>query len=179
MLLAAGLDPARCTLFIQSQVRAHAEACWLLNCVTPIGWLQRMTQYKDRAAQAGSVWRGLLDYPVLMAGDILLYDTDEVPVGEDQKQHVELARDIARAVQPPTTARSSSSRGRDPRGRRARHGAGRSDRVKMSKSLAHVEGHAIRDARRRRTRSGKRDPPRGHRLGQRDPLLGRPRQGRG
>jgi tryptophanyl-tRNA synthetase len=95
LLLAAGIDPELCTLFVQSHVRAHAECCWLLNCVTPVGWLERMTQYKSKAARQESVLTGLLDYPVLMAGDILLYDADEVPVGDDQKQHVELARDIA------------------------------------------------------------------------------------
>ena len=95
MLLAAGIDPERSTLFVQSHVRAHAECCWLLNCVTPLGWLERMTQYKIKAARQESVLTGLLDYPVLQAGDILLYDSDEVPVGEDQTQHVELTRDIA------------------------------------------------------------------------------------
>ncbi len=95
MLLASGLDPSRCTLFIQSHVPAHAEGCWLLNCVTPIGWLERMTQFKDKSAGQQRVSTGLLDYPVLMAADIILYDADEVPVGDDQKQHVELARDIA------------------------------------------------------------------------------------
>ena len=95
MLLAAGIDPAQSTLFVQSHVRAHAECCWLLNCVTPLGWLERMTQYKIKAARQESVLTGLLDYPVLQAGDILLYDADEVPVGEDQTQHVELTRDIA------------------------------------------------------------------------------------
>ncbi len=95
VLLAAGIDPDKSTLFVQSHVTAHAEGCWLLNCVTPLGWLQRMTQYKDKAAKQESVLTGLLDYPVLMAGDILFYDADEVPVGEDQKQHVELTRDIA------------------------------------------------------------------------------------
>ncbi len=95
MLLACGIDPAQSTLFMQSHVTAHAEGCWLLNCVTPLGWLQRMTQYKDKSARQESVLTGLLDYPVLMAGDILFYDADEVPVGEDQKQHVELTRDIA------------------------------------------------------------------------------------
>jgi len=95
MLLAAGIDPERSTLFVQSHVRAHAECCWLLNCVTPVGWLERMTQYKIKAAKQESVLMGLLDYPVLQAGDILLYDADEVPVGEDQTQHVELTRDIA------------------------------------------------------------------------------------
>ena len=95
ILLAAGIDPAKSTLFVQSHVTAHAEACWILNCVTPVGWLERMTQYKDKTARQESVTTGLLDYPVLMAGDILLYDADEVPVGDDQRQHVELARDIA------------------------------------------------------------------------------------
>ena len=74
---------------------AHSEGCWLLNCITPLGWLERMTQYKDKAGKQESILTGLLDYPVLMAADILLYDAHEVPVGEDQKQHVELTRDIA------------------------------------------------------------------------------------
>ena len=95
LYLAAGLDPRKSTIFVQSHVRAHAECCWVLNCVTPLGWLERMTQFKAKAAQRESVGTGLLDYPVLQAADILLYDADEVPVGEDQKQHVELARDIA------------------------------------------------------------------------------------
>jgi tryptophanyl-tRNA synthetase len=95
LLLACGIDPQQTTLFVQSHVRAHAECCWVLNCVTPIGWLERMIQYKTKAAKQESVLTGLLDYPVLQAADILLYDTDEVPVGEDQKQHIELARDIA------------------------------------------------------------------------------------
>jgi tryptophanyl-tRNA synthetase len=95
LLIAAGIDPQRTTLFVQSHVRAHAEGCWILNCVTPLGWLERMTQYKTKAQKQESVLTGLLDYPVLQAADILLYDTDEVPVGEDQKQHVELTRDIA------------------------------------------------------------------------------------
>ncbi len=95
LLIAAGIDPQRTTLFVQSHVRAHAEGCWLLNCITPLGWLERMTQYKMKAQKQESVLTGLLDYPVLQAADILLYDTDEVPVGEDQKQHIELTRDIA------------------------------------------------------------------------------------
>ena len=95
LLIACGIDPQQTTLFVQSHVRAHAELAWLLNCVTPLGWLERMTQYKAKASAQESVLTGLLDYPVLMAGDILLYDTDEVPVGDDQKQHVELSRDIA------------------------------------------------------------------------------------
>lgn len=95
MLFACGLDSKKSTVFIQSQVRAHAEACWLLNCVTPMGWLERMTQFKDKKEKLSSISAALLDYPVLQTGDIILYDADEVPVGEDQKQHVELARDIA------------------------------------------------------------------------------------
>jgi tryptophanyl-tRNA synthetase len=95
MLLAAGIDPERTTLFVQSHVRAHAECSWLFSCVTPLGWLERMTQYKAKSQRQESVQTGLLTYPVLQAADILLYDADEVPVGEDQKQHIELARDIA------------------------------------------------------------------------------------
>lgn len=93
--LACGLDPSHAALFVQSHVPAHAELCWLLNCVTPVGQLERMTQYKTKASQLASVSTGLLDYPVLQAADILLYDAELVPVGNDQKQHVELARDIA------------------------------------------------------------------------------------
>lgn len=95
MLLAAGIDPEQTTLFVQSHVRAHAEASWLLSCVTPLGWLHRMTQFKDKSQKQESVSTGLLTYPVLQAGDIILYDAHEVPVGEDQKQHIELARDVA------------------------------------------------------------------------------------
>jgi len=95
LYIASGLDPSKCTVFVQSHVTEHAEATWILNCVTPVGWLERMTQYKDKAAGQESVPAGLLDYPVLMAADIILYDAHEVPVGDDQKQHVELTRDIA------------------------------------------------------------------------------------
>lgn len=95
LLIASGIDTNKTTLFVQSHVRAHAEACWLLTCVTPLGWLERMTQYKDKSSRQETIQAGLLTYPVLQAGDILLYDADEVPVGEDQKQHVELSRDIA------------------------------------------------------------------------------------
>ena len=144
LLLAAGLDPARCTIFLQSHVTAHAEACWLLNCVTPLGWLHRMTQYKDKAAKQESVVTGLLDYPVLMAADIILYDANEVPVGDDQKQHVELARDIAERFnhlfgdgfftipEPVIPEVGARIMGLD------------DPKVKMSKSLAHKRGHAVR-----------------------------------
>ncbi len=93
--LASGIDPAVSSIFIQSHVRQHAELCWVLNCVTPLGWLDRMTQFKSKSEGRETVGTGLLDYPVLQAADILLYDADIVPVGEDQKQHIELARDIA------------------------------------------------------------------------------------
>ena len=142
ILFAAGLDPDKSTVFIQSHVPAHAEACWILNCVTPMGWLERMTQFKDKSANQERVSAGLLDYPVLMAGDILLYDTHEVPVGEDQRQHVELARDIAERfnrvygetfVVPEAVIAETGARVmglNDPT-------------AKMSKSFSHIRGHAV------------------------------------
>lgn len=144
ILLACGIDPEKSTLFIQSHVTAHAEGCWLLNCITPLGWLQRMTQYKDKSARQESVLTGLLDYPVLMAGDIIFYDADEVPVGEDQKQHVELTRDIAQRFnslyeteffvipQPVIPEVGARVMGLD------------DPSNKMSKSLANTRGHAVR-----------------------------------
>jgi tryptophanyl-tRNA synthetase len=96
LYLAAGIDPAKATVFVQSHVAAHSELAWLLNCVTPIGWLNKMIQFKEKARKGGEdVSVGLMDYPVLMAADILLYGADLVPVGEDQRQHLELTRDIA------------------------------------------------------------------------------------
>ncbi|OAH63376.1 tryptophan--tRNA ligase [Domibacillus aminovorans] len=95
LYVAVGLDPAKATLFIQSEVPAHAQAGWMLQCVAYIGELERMTQFKDKSAGKEAVSAGLLTYPPLMAADILLYDTDIVPVGEDQKQHLELTRDLA------------------------------------------------------------------------------------
>lgn len=96
MLMAIGIDPERSILYVQSQVPAHTELAWILNCFSYMGELSRMTQYKDKSQKQGNNIRvGLFDYPVLMAADILLYQTDLVPVGSDQKQHVELARDIA------------------------------------------------------------------------------------
>ena len=143
ILFACGLDPDKSTLFVQSHVTAHAEGCWILNCVTPVSWLERMTQYKDKSTGQESVSTGLLDYPVLMAGDILLYSAHEVPVGDDQRQHVELTRDIAgrfnrlfgetfvvpEAVIPEIGGRVMGLN--DPN-------------VKMSKSYSHVRGHAVR-----------------------------------
>ena len=96
--IAAGIDPERCIIFNQSMVPAHAELAWLLACLTPLGWLNRMTQFKEKAGkQREMAGLGLYAYPVLMAADILLYKATHVPVGEDQKQHLELARDIAGA----------------------------------------------------------------------------------
>src|SRR3712207_3419834 len=94
-LFATGLDPERSTVFVQSHVAAHAEAAWLLSSVTSFGELRRMTQFKERADEQEFVAAGLLNYPVLMAGDILLYQTDIVPIGDDQRQHLELTRNIA------------------------------------------------------------------------------------
>jgi tryptophanyl-tRNA synthetase len=140
--LAAGLDPEKSTIFVQSYVRAHAECCWILNCVTPIGWLERMTQFKAKANQRGSVSAALLDYPVLQAADILLYDADEVPVGEDQRQHIELTRDIAQRfnhlygktfILPKPVIPESGARIR----------AFNDPAKKMSKTEAHIRGHAV------------------------------------
>jgi tryptophanyl-tRNA synthetase len=143
LYLAAGVDSTTSTIFVQSHVRAHAECCWILNCVTPLGWIERMTQFKAKAAERARVSTGLLDYPVLQAADILLYDADEVPVGEDQKQHIELARDIAQRfnhlygdtfVIPHAIIPASGARIR-----------GFNDPTrKMSKSEAHIRGHAVR-----------------------------------
>lgn len=93
--IACGLDPDKCTLFIQSHVIGHTELAWVLGCLTPLGELQRMTQFKDKTAKGAPINSGLFFYPVLMAADILLYNADLVPVGEDQKQHLELARNVA------------------------------------------------------------------------------------
>ena len=95
MLLAIGIDPKHSSLVVQSSVPAHAELAWMLTCVTPVGWLERMTQYKAKTEAQETIGDGLLQYPVLMAADILLYQANIVPVGDDQRQHLELARDIA------------------------------------------------------------------------------------
>jgi tryptophanyl-tRNA synthetase len=143
LIIASGLDPKRSALFVQSHISAHSELTWILNCLTPVGWLARMTQYKAKTAQAASPSAGLLTYPVLQAADILLYQTDLVPVGEDQKQHVELTVDIVRRfnqlfgevfVIPKPLIREVGARlmGLD------------DPSIKMSKSLADArKGHAI------------------------------------
>lgn len=95
LYMACGIDPERATIFLQSEVTAHAELSWVLTCTTPLSWLHKMTQFKSKSAANEAVGSGLLAYPVLQAADILLYDTDVVPVGDDQVQHIELARNIA------------------------------------------------------------------------------------
>lgn len=95
VLLAVGLDPGRCTLFVQSHVHQHAELAWLMECTASFGELSRMTQFKDKSDEGEFVSGGLFTYPALMAADILVHDTDRVPVGDDQRQHLELTRDVA------------------------------------------------------------------------------------
>ncbi|MBL0311586.1 MAG: tryptophan--tRNA ligase [Holophagaceae bacterium] len=143
LYLACGIDPAKSTIFLQSHVPEHSELAWLLNCVTPLGWLYRMTQFKAKAGTNQMVGTGLLDYPVLMAADILLYDAHYVPVGEDQKQHIEFTRDLAqrcnamfntRFIIPEAQIRSSGARimGLD------------DPNAKMSKSIGEQKrGHSI------------------------------------
>jgi tryptophanyl-tRNA synthetase len=95
LFIAAGIDPKQSSIVVQSSISGHAELAWLLTCVTPLGWLTRMTQFKAKAEKQETIGDGLLQYPVLMAADILLYQASVVPVGEDQSQHLELTRDIA------------------------------------------------------------------------------------
>jgi tryptophanyl-tRNA synthetase len=137
-LLAAGLDPDRCTLFVQSQVPAHAELAWLLSSVAPLGDLERMTQFKDKSAREDTVPAALLNYPVLQAADILLYRADQVPVGEDQLQHLELAREIARRW----NARYGAAVFPEPQPilSQARRIVGLDGKAKMSKSLGNTIG---------------------------------------
>ena len=142
LFIAAGIDPKHSTIIVQSSVPAHAELAWMLTCVTPLGWLYRMTQFKAKSEQQETVGSGLLQYPVLMAADILLYQAAIVPVGDDQAQHLELTRDIAQRfnslygetfVMPATSLPAVGAR---------IMGLDEPDK-KMSKS-ATGEGHAIR-----------------------------------
>ncbi len=119
-LLAAGLDPEKCTLFVQSRVPEHTELAWIFNTLTPLGELERQTQFKEKASREESVPAGLLNYPVLQAADILLYRAELVPVGEDQVQHLELSREIARKWNArfdpePPAARAGGARKEEPR----------------------------------------------------------------
>ena len=152
LYLACGLDPDHSTVFVQSQVAAHSELCWLLNCVTPLNWLERMIQFKEKAVKQGdNVSVGLLDYPVLMAADILLYDADLVPVGEDQKQHLELARDIAQQRI------------------NARYGTGETPVLKVPKPLILKEGARVMSLTDGRSKMSKSDPNEGSRITLLDP----------
>ena len=140
-LLAAGLDAERCTVFVQSHVREHTELSWLLNTVTPLGELERQTQFKDKAQRQESVPAGLLNYPVLQAADVLLYRATLVPVGEDQLQHLELMREIARRW----NARFADGAGfafPEPQAllSTAKRVLGLDGRAKMSKSLGNTIG---------------------------------------
>ena len=139
-LLASGIDPDRSTLFVQSHVPEHSELQWLLNPVTPVGELERMTQYKDKAQRFESVPAGVLNYPILMAADILLYRAELVPVGEDQVQHLELSREVARKW----NSAFSDSRPFFPEPKplltEARRIMGLDGQAKMSKSLGNTIG---------------------------------------
>jgi tryptophanyl-tRNA synthetase len=139
-LLAAGIDPDRATLFVQSQVPQHAELQWLLNTVTPIGELERMTQFKDKSQRFESVPAGLLNYPVLMAADILLYRADLVPVGDDQVQHLELTREIARKWNAEFGRGSDFFPEPQPILTEAKRITGLDGQAKMSKSLGNTIG---------------------------------------
>jgi len=142
ILFAAGIDPKQSVIFVQSHISAHSELAWILNCFIPMGWMQRMTQFKEKShSQREQVNVGLFDYPSLMAADILLYKTDQVPVGEDQKQHLELTREVAqrfnsiygetfKVPEPAIPAKGARIMGLDNAGK------------KMSKSERRV-GHAI------------------------------------
>ena len=139
-LLAAGIDPDKATLFVQSHVPEHAELQWLLNTVTPIGELERMTQFKDKAQRFESVPAGLLNYPVLMAADILLYRADLVPVGDDQVQHLELTREIARKWNAEFAGGSAFFPEPQPILTEAKRITGLDGQAKMSKSLGNTIG---------------------------------------
>ncbi len=137
-LLAAGLDPSKSTIFIQSMVPEHTELAWIFNSVTPLGELERQTQYKDKASRMESVPAGILNYPILQAADILLYRADLVPVGEDQVQHLELSREIARRW----NARFGEGFFPEPQAKLtpARRIMGLDGNAKMSKSMGNTVG---------------------------------------
>lgn len=140
--IAAGIDPEKSIVFVQSQVPEHTELAWLLTCATPLGWLYRMTQFKSKSEARESVGTGLLVYPTLMAADILLYDTDVVPVGDDQMQHVELTRDVAVRFNNLFGETFVVPRVEIPKAGARVMGLDDPD-TKMSKSLSHRPGHAL------------------------------------
>ncbi len=137
-LLAAGLDPTKSTIFVQSMVPEHTELAWIFNSVTPLGELERQTQYKDKASRMESVPAGILNYPILQAADILLYRADLVPVGEDQVQHLELSREVARRW----NARFGEGFFPEPQAKLtpARRIMGLDGNAKMSKSMGNTVG---------------------------------------
>jgi len=139
-LLASGIDPDRATLFVQSHVAEHSELMWLLNAVAPLGELERMTQFKDKAQRVESVPVGLLNYPVLMTADILLYRADLVPVGEDQVQHLELAREITRRWNAEFSPDADFFPEPKPLMTEAKRIMGLDGQTKMSKSLGNTIG---------------------------------------
>jgi tryptophanyl-tRNA synthetase len=139
-LLASGIDPNQATLFVQSHVPEHSELQWLLNSVTPLGELERMTQFKDKSQKFESVPAGLLNYPVLMAADILLYRADLVPVGEDQVQHLELTREIARKWNAEFSPGTEFFPEPQPILTEAKRITGLDGQAKMSKSLGNTIG---------------------------------------
>jgi tryptophanyl-tRNA synthetase len=139
-LLAAGIDPARATLFVQSTVPQHTELAWYFNTVTPVGELERQTQYKEKAQRQESVNAGLLNYPVLQAADILLYRADLVPVGEDQLQHLELSREIARRWNARFAADADYFPEPKPLLTQTRRIMGLDGQAKMSKSIGNTIG---------------------------------------
>ena len=139
-LFAAGLDPDKCTVFVQSQVPEHTELAWIFNTLTPLGELERQTQFKEKAQHQESVPAGLLNYPVLQAADILLYRADMVPVGEDQVQHLELSREIARKWNARFGAGEDVFPEPKPLLTAARRIMGLDGQAKMSKSLGNTVG---------------------------------------
>jgi tryptophanyl-tRNA synthetase len=139
-LLAAGIDPARSILFVQSHVVEHSELQWLLNPVTPVGELERMTQFKDKSQRMESIPAGILTYPILMAADILLYKAELVPVGDDQTQHLELTREIARKWNAQFAGGSAFFPEPNPLLTEAKRIMGLDGQAKMSKSLGNTIG---------------------------------------
>jgi tryptophanyl-tRNA synthetase len=139
-LLAAGVDPAKCTLFVQSQVPEHTELAWIFNTLTPLGELERQTQFKDKASRQEQVMAGILNYPVLQAADILLYLADLVPVGEDQVQHLELSRVVARNWNARFSPDAPYFPEPQPRLTPTRRIVGLDGQAKMSKSIGNTIG---------------------------------------
>jgi tryptophanyl-tRNA synthetase len=139
-LLAAGLDPEKCTVFVQSMVPEHTELAWIFNCITPLGELERQTQFKEKGQRQESIPAGLLNYPVLQAADILLYRADMVPVGEDQVQHLELSREISRRWNSRFASDAPYFPEPQPLLTAARRVMGLDGQAKMSKSLGNTVG---------------------------------------